>query len=115
MRSNKYEPRFEFDVDGINIVFVNTYSCTEKIYIDGNEIYKKSNITSKKSVIEFENNSNLYRINLDIRSALTGPIECKLYKDNKLVGYKKLITNLSFFYCFWEYNSVHFTGYFRKN
>ena len=98
-KPKKYEPRFEFLDDGKSIVFKNTYSGIEYVYINQEEVYRHRKM-SKTSVVEVKHGSNTYRFELDIKSALFGPVVCRFYKNNILLSIKKLVV-INVKYYFW--------------
>ena len=97
-KPKKYEPRFAFLDEGKSIVFINTYSGIECVYINQKEVYRQRKM-AKTSLVEVEHDSNTYRFELDVKSALFGPVVCRFYKNNILQSVKKLVTtNIMYYY-----------------
>lgn len=99
-KSKKYSPKFIF-MDGENeIIFINSYSAIEYVYINGQEVYSHRRI-SKESVVEIEHNSNTYRFEVDVKNIMLGPVVCSFYKNGDIVSIKKLIyKNMLNYYSF---------------
>ena len=99
-KSRKHEPRFIFNDGDTEIIFINSYSGVEYVYINGQEVYSQRKI-SKKSAVEIEYDSNVYRFEIDVKNALLGPVICAFYKNNNMITAKKMVfVNIAKYYSF---------------
>lgn len=68
-----------------------TFSGKEKIKVDGNVVSEQRNMTSRKSLHEFDHQGINYEVEFNVISMLTGELHCILIKDGVHFETKKLI------------------------
>lgn len=81
--------QFNFQDGDTNVVVnASAWSGKEVVLVDQEEVSSKRNSHKMSTIHDFQANGKSYRVELQITNLFTGEVDCKLFREDCLIGYQ---------------------------